>query len=55
MRVYSFERTYNNMLSIIFLSSAQREKEIMRKTEINEIFVHGKWESYPRPMSQLPI
>ena len=39
------------MLSIIYLSSAPREKELTRKTEISDIFVHGKWESYPRPMS----
>lgn len=24
-------------------SSAPKEKEFMRKTEMNDIFVHGKW------------
>ena len=41
------------MLSIIYLSSAQREKELTRKnTEINDMCVHGKWEIYPLPTSQ---
>ena len=36
------------MLSIIYLSSAPREKAFRRNTEINHNLVLDEWESYPR-------